>query len=514
MLPFLVHSSILATSAKLSNTQLDTTGTELFTGEADVPLPAVVGLNGSALVRVRALAKAGTLPLAMQSAFAALRAKATAALAMHGNGHSSTTCSERGPWSVTGKVDHVAASGDLHDFTYLSTYAWPCNAECNTSKFTLAHCKDWWRIPPDWSKCDNKTGLPWRGHDGFGQSEGQHDTHCSVLMSDTASTLAIAYFLTSNETFAEGAAKVLRTWFIAEKTKMNPNMMYAAATPGLRNGSSDGIIATSCRWTTKVADAASLLASSTHWSSSDAAAMALWNAAYLTWLTTNGGGFTNKEWETTNNHFTWLSVESASLALSAGNESVAYDIIENALHCGGVRKTRGCLQAQIASSGLMYWEARREAGASYSTMNTHALFQLATVSWNMRGGGRSTTSRSTTAATTTINTSAAAARVVPSLWTWVDPGGSGNGSLRNALDYLLTYATNATAVWPWHQDGTSTSWSDFPWCALAQQMRVASLVYGDMKYEAMIPLLPWKNNDTRVWEEDTTQLVWPYPPLD
>ena len=186
------------------------------------------------------------------------------------------------------KVDHIAASGDPHDFTYLSTYAWPCTAECNTSKFTAAHCEDWWRASKKPANCDNATGLPWVNHDGFGQSKGQHDPHCSVLMSDTASTLAIAYYLTQNETFAEGAASVLRTWFISNATRMNPNMIYAASVPGVRNGSANGIIATSCRWGSKVTDAASLLASSKHWFSADAAAMAQWNAHYLAWLTTDG----------------------------------------------------------------------------------------------------------------------------------------------------------------------------------------------------------------------------------
>ena len=135
----------------------------------------------------------------------------------------------------------------------------------------------------------------------------------------------------------------------------------------------------------------------------------------------------------------------------------------------------------------MYWEARREAGATYSSMNIHALFQLATIAMN-------------------LNT-------VPSLWMWVDPSGSGNGSVRNALDYLLPYATNASAVWPWHQDGIATPWSQFPWVSLAPQMRIASLVYRNATYEAMIPLLPWKDNGTNLWAEDATQLLWPNPPL-
>lgn len=124
-----------------------------------------------------------------------------------------------------------------------------------------AHCAQWWRRPswvknttkyPDWSKCDNATGLPWIGHDGFGQPQGQHDTGCSVQMSDSVSTLAIAYYFSSNETYAKAAAALLNTWFIDPATAMNPSLSFAGYTPGASNGSSSGIIATSLRWNSKV----------------------------------------------------------------------------------------------------------------------------------------------------------------------------------------------------------------------------------------------------------------------
>jgi hypothetical protein len=63
------------------------------------------------------------------------------------------------------------------------------------------------------------------------------------------------------------------------------------------------------------------------------------------------------------------------------------------------------------------------------------------------------------------------------LWTWQEPG-TGAGSIRHALDYLLLFATNESKPWPWTQKGEK-HWEDFPWNGLKVQMRVASIVYGD-----------------------------------
>ena len=79
--------------------------------------------------------------------------------------------------------------------------------------------------------------------------------------------------------------------------------------------------------------------------------------------------------------------------------------------------------------------------------------------------------------------------------------------IRKALDYLLTYATNSSAHWPWKQDGSDTPWETFPWSSLAPVMRRAAIVYGDDGYERAIHKLPW--NDASSWESDPTQLLWP-----
>ena len=93
-----------------------------------------------------------------------------------------------------------------------------------------------------------------------------------------------------------------------------------------------------------------------------------------------------------------------------------------------------------------------------------------------------------------------------SLWTWKDV--DGRGSIKAALDYLLPFATNQKP-WPWKQDGSATPWAKFPWTSLAPQLRIATIVYGDVKYEAAIAKLPWKTAGQ--FDDDITQLLWPLP---
>ena len=472
--------------------------------------PAVLGLNATALVLVRELIAQGRLPLKLQPALAALRQSADSAMLMRGwNGWLNRSgyeygCPETGPWSVTSK-SITPPSGDKRDFAFYTTYAWPCNVECNVTDFSPEHCKDWRRDRPPWTenraarfpdgtRCDNATGMPWVIHDGFAQPLGQHDTDCSVLMSDTVETLSQAYFLTQNETYAKTAAEVLRAWFIAPPTAMNPNLQYAAYFPGVSNGSAVGEIATTFRWSSKVTDSAALLAGSAHWSAADAGVMARWNAAYLEWLLRRA----DSVFQAPNNIFSWLLVESMSLALSTGNGSVARQLVSRATD----PIIPGCLQKQIGATGVMEHEASREAGATYSVMNMQALVSMAAVGshagadlWDFR----------------VVEDSK---RRKPH-----DDDGSDyeppRSLIRKALDFLLVYATNSSAQWPWKQEGSATPWASFPWGDLAPVLRRAAIVYDDGLYEEAIAKLPprklppWKGGGALSWDTDVAQLLWP-----
>ena len=109
-------------------------------------LPKVAGLNRTRLALVRGMVADGTLPSALVAPLTALRRNADLALQLqgHGNNETGTGCPERGPWTVTA-APNLPPSGDRHDFSYISTYAWPCNATCPRS--SGAHCDQWWRRP-------------------------------------------------------------------------------------------------------------------------------------------------------------------------------------------------------------------------------------------------------------------------------------------------------------------------------------------------------------------------------
>ena len=92
---------------------------------------------------------------------------------------------------------------------------------------------------------------------------------------------------------------------------------------------------------------------------------------------------------------------------------------------------------------------------------------------------------------------------------WDSRAPDGSGSIRAALDYLLGYATNASAVWPFTQEGAK-SWAEFPWTNLALQMRIAGIVYADPSYEHRIAELPWASGAFENFrDEDRSLLLWP-----
>lgn len=179
----------------------------------------------------------------------------------------------------------------------------------------------------------------------------------------------------------------------------------------------------------------------------------------------------------TNNHFTWMSVQMLALALDSGNGTAATAI---AARCTASSEP-GALQHQIQPSGLMPLEAHRDAGATYSTMNVLALFTLATVTSSVPDA--------------------------KPLWRY--SAADGGGEIRAALDFLTSFGTNKSKVWPYTQEGVA-SWEDYPWTNLALPLRIASVVYNDPTYEAAIAKLPWKEGQAQQFlTEDVSLLLWP-----
>jgi len=249
------------------------------------------------------------------------------------------------PVSVMEKPQ-VPPSGDKHDYMSLGRYFWP-----------------------DPTKPD---GLPYINRDGEVNPEvyEMSDYRNHGTMVDAVSTLALAYYLTDHESYAEHAVRFIRTWFIDSTTRMNPNFDFAQGIKGKNPGRSWGIIES--RGFTKVIDGIGLLAGSKGWTPDDQRQMVAWFDRFLSWLQTSDNG--RGEAKATNNHGVWYDVQVASMALFVGKRDAAKDVLERA-------KTER-IAGQIEPDGSQPRELARTTSKHYTAFNLEAFFALASIGSN------------------------------------------------------------------------------------------------------------------------------------
>ena len=341
---------------------------------------------------------------------------------------------EVGPLSVTDKPK-PPPSGDPHDYLSFGPY--------------------WW---PDTTKPD---GLPYIRRDGERNPEtttGASDSPRLSRMTDAVETLALAYYLTGEEQYAEHAARLLRAWFLDPATRMNPHLEYGQAIPGRVEGRGIGIIDTARL--IGVVDAVGLLAGSAVWTDADQQGMEAWFDAYLTWLLTSAKGIAEQRWH--NNHGTWYDAQVAQFALFTGKADVAREIIESV--------GRWRIDGHIAPDGRQPYELDRTRSFDYSVFNLRALVALA-----MMGEA-----------------------VGADVWRYQSE--EGGGGLRQALNYLTSYADPQQA-WP-HKQITPLDRTK-----LLPLLRAAAHVYIDVRYDALIDQIP----DQEAVAEHRAQLLYASP---
>lgn len=340
-------------------------------GEAAPPtvVPPTVVLDGSRLRQARDRLRSGD-PEAT-AALAHLTARAERQLAL-------------GPWSVTDKPQ-IPPSGDRHDYLSQAPYWWPSRPR------TAAD--------PD--------GLPYERRDGLRNPEVDliTDHRGRGAMFDAVQTLALAWYHTGRADYAEHAAHLLRTWFLAPATRMNPHLAHAQAIPGSADGRPIGIIDFSQQFTS-ILDAIALLgAGAPGWTEADRAGMHAWCADFTRWL---GSDFAAEEAAAANNHGTFFDMQLAALQLAVGQPDSARRTVLDA------RAAR--IDPQIAADGSLPEELARSRSWHYSTFCLVALTRLAHI-------GR---------------------QVGVDLWSYRNPAGAG---ILDAVRYLLPAATGR-APWP------------------------------------------------------------------
>ena len=234
-------------------------------------------------------------------------------------------------------------SGDKHDYTSLSRYFWPNPATPNH--------------------------LPYVRRDGESNPEIRDISDHDFLskMGSSTRALALGWYFTGDERYAQHAALLLRTWFLVPATAMHPNMTYAQFVPGQFDGRGSGIL--DAREFAHALDAVALLQSSKNWTAADTDGMKKWFSDYYIWLETSANG--KHEKATPNNHGSWFAVQEATTASFLGKTADVKRIAEV------VRDQR--IPSQFATDGLQKYELVRTNSFSYSAFNIEALTELAVV---------------------------------------------------------------------------------------------------------------------------------------
>lgn len=289
----------------------------------------------------------------------------------------------KGPWSVVDKT-LTPASGNKADYYSIGPY--------------------WW---PDSKKSD---GLPYIRRDGETNPERKTDAFDNVAlsnMSNAVETLALAGYFSGDPKYAQRAALVVRHWFIAPDTAMNPNLNFAQSIPGRVDGRGIGIIDTYNL--VKVVDAIGLLEAQGALSATDMQMLRNWFAEYSLWLLRSDNG--KEERLALNNHGIYFDVQLAAFAAVSGDVTAIGKVID------GVESRR--IPGQIDKRGRLPRELKRTRPFHYTAFTLKGLIDIASMG----------------------------DCVDRNLWDFETPKGA---SLRQAINFQAAYSNKLT-VWPYKE---------------------------------------------------------------
>ena len=235
----------------------------------------------------------------------------------------------------------VAASGNKHDYYSFPPY--------------------WWPNP------DTQDGLPYIRKDGQTNPDANSDAtdkNRLVKMSNDVSTLALAWYFSHDDRYAQKAAAQIKSWFLDPKTYMTPNLQHAQAIPGINTGRGIGII--DSRALVEVVDAIAILQPSGVLSDKEIGELKTWFGDFYHWMTTSQNGFEEENWH--NNHGTYFDMQAATFALFSGNADEA----KKRLYITQLRRIAG----QFDIEGRQMAELERTRPWHYSNFNLDAYNRL------------------------------------------------------------------------------------------------------------------------------------------
>jgi hypothetical protein len=218
---------------------------------------------------------------------------------------------------------------------------------------------------------------------------------------------SLLYSLTKNEDYALKAISAIKTFFIDEETRMNPDLTYSGIVIG--NSMNDLRIRGAIIDTNNLSilpDLIELLKPSVHWTTEIENSMILWFDSLSNWFKTSPRGVLQSGYS--HNIKTSYVKQLCSYLCACGKETEARTYLEHNL--------RALLSAQIDSDGKQVLEMDRVKNRHYSNFNLTLLVNLATIA-NSLG----------------IN-----------VWNYEDS--EGKGSIKKAMNYLAYYYLH-TSEW-------------------------------------------------------------------
>ncbi|PFH51147.1 hypothetical protein AMATHDRAFT_143319 [Amanita thiersii Skay4041] len=257
----------------------------------------------------------------------------------------------QGSWSVTSKPFN-APSGDKHDYMSWAPYWWPdCSKVGNTTV-----------LPPEevWKRC------PYKSRDGQFNPDVRLVNNVGAFQnfSDAVLYNSLAWVLV--------VVKFIKTWFLDEDTRMNPNLNYAQMQrgPDGQTGSHTGVL--DLKSMSKVVSGILLLreGKSSAWTPDIDAQMVAWSKEYITWLET--AHIAIEEAHAENNHGTFYYNQLAALKILVNDMNGAKNVTDAYF--------KQQYLSQINANGEQPLEAARTRPYHYRAYNLAAMITNARLS--------------------------------------------------------------------------------------------------------------------------------------
>jgi len=256
----------------------------------------------------------------------------------------------------------------------------------------------WWPDPAN-------PGGPYIQRDGLTNPDNfTAHRHALIQLSLRVPALTAAWTLTKGRRFADAAGRHLRAWFVDDRTRMNPHLLYAQAVHGRSTGRGTGIIDTI--HLVEVVRAASRLEESGGLAHADGDRVRDWFARYLTWITTHEYGIAERD--ARNNHGTCWVMQAAEFGRYTAHSDVT-DFCRD-------RFKSVLVPQQVAADGSFPEELRRTKPYGYCLFNLDAMAMVCHI----------------------LSSSS------DDLWTWTLPDGRG---IASAMAFMVPFIRDKR-TWP------------------------------------------------------------------